>query len=143
MRPSLAMLTLFVALAACTNGVKTMTDKLPTCTSLGDCQSHDGERVHVIAVYTVWDPLPDRAVNQAPARQVMLMFDGKDGPFLEAWGNPGHMRSLDEIARYRGKKVRVTGTFLRKMPPNPKDPPHAASLDGPCIHPVENIALAE
>jgi hypothetical protein len=54
-----------------------------------------------------------------------------------------HMRPLDEIGRYDRKKVRVTGKFLREMPPHPTDPPEAASLAGACIHPVEDITLAE
>lgn len=146
MRTALATLlvTSVLAATACTNGVKTMNDNLPTCATLAACLSHDGERVTVVAIYTVWDPLPDRAANHPPAQQVMLMFGpDKEGPFLEAWGYKGHMRSLDEIARYKGKKVRATGTFLRQMPPHPTDPPEAASLNGPCIHPVDSITLAE
>lgn len=140
---SLTFLT-FVLAAACTNGVKTMNDKLPTCTTLADCLLHDGERVNVVAVYSVWDPLPVRAANHPPAQQVMLMFGpDKEGPFLGAWGHDGHMRALDEIARYKNRKVRVTGKFSRQMPPHPTDPPEAASLNGPCIHPVESITLAE
>lgn len=147
MRTSLAtvLLTVVLAVTACTNGVKTtMNDNLPNCMTLTDCLSHDGERVNVVAIYTVWDPLPDRAANHPPAQQVMLMFGpDKEGPFLEAWGNKGHLRPLDEIARYNGKKVRVTGRFSRLMPPHPTDPPEAASLSGPCIHPVESITLVE
>lgn len=52
------------------------------------------------------------------------------------------MRPLDEIARYDGQRVRVTGTFLREMPPHPTNPPEAAALGGPCIHPVESIEPA-
>ena len=70
---SLFLLCVLTAAAACSNGVKTMSDNLPTCTTLADCLSHDGERVHVVAVYTVWDPLPERAANHPPAQQVMLM----------------------------------------------------------------------
>jgi len=120
-----------------------MDETLPTCTTLAECNAHHGERVHVVGVYTVWDPLPERARNHPPAQQVMLMFGSRDeGPYLEAWGHEGHLRPLDEIARYSGKKVRVTGRFLREMPPHPTDPPEATSLGGPCIHPIETIALA-
>jgi hypothetical protein len=121
-----------------------MNENVPTCTTLAECNAHDGERVHVVAVYTVWDPLPMRAENHPPAQQVMLVFGSEEeGPFLGAWGRDEHLRPLDEIARYNGKKVRATGTFLRKMPPHPTDPPEAASLGGSCIHPVESITLAE
>lgn len=143
--PVLLTLWTCASAVACTNGInKTMNEKLPTCTTLAECASHDGERVTVVGVYTVWDPLPDRAANHPPAQQVVLTFPpDTEGPFLEAWGHKGHMRALDEIARYKGKKVRVTGTFARKMPPHPTDPPEAASVDGPCIRPVESITLAE
>ncbi len=119
-------------------------EALPTCATLAECSAHDGERVHVVGVYAVWDPLPNRARDHPPSRQVMLRFEsGEDGPYLEAWGHAGHLRPLDEIARHRGRKVRVTGTFLREMPAHPSDPPEAASLAGPCIHPIEAIALAQ
>lgn len=121
-----------------------MNQDVPVCMTMAGCSAHDGERVQVVAVYKVWDPLPQRARNQSPARQVMLVFGTEEeGPFLGAWGQEGHMRPLDEIARYNGKKVRVTGKFLREMPPHPTDPPEAASLSGPCIHPVESVMLAE
>jgi hypothetical protein len=136
-----------IALAACVgcgNGVQKMNENVPVCTTMAECSARDGERVHVVAVYTVWDPLPQRARNHPPAQQVMLVFGPEDeGPFLGAWGHEGHMRPLDEIARLDGKKVRVIGKFLREMPPHPTDPPEAASLAGPCIHPVEAITLVE
>jgi hypothetical protein len=69
----------------------------------------------------------------------MIMFASEDGPFLGAWGYADHFRSLAEIERFRGTPVRVTGTFLRSMPPHPTDPPEAASMAGPCLHPVESI----
>lgn len=75
------------ACTACANGADKMSESLPTCTTLAECDAHDGERVHVVARYAVWDPLPQRARNHPPARQVMLMFGpGDEGPFLEAWG---------------------------------------------------------
>lgn len=117
---------------------------LPVCTTLAECERHDGERVEVVGTYTVWDPLPYRSRRHRPPQQVMLVFEsGEDnGVYLEAWGHAGHMRDLEEIARFRGQRVRVTGTFRRKMPPHPTDPPHATSLAGPCLHPVETITSA-
>ncbi len=123
----------------CGNGVKTMTKPAITCSSMADCLAHDGERVTIEATYRVWDPLPIRHKDQPPAQQVMLWFADQEGPFLGAWGHAGHMRPLDEIARLDGKRVQVVGTFRKKMPPHPTDPPEAASVDGPCVHPVEHI----
>jgi hypothetical protein len=130
------------ACATCSHGVKKMDENLVTCTTLAECKQHDGKRVHVVALYSVWDPLPVRAKDHPPAQQVMLMFGAEqEGPFLGAWGHDGHMRPLDEIARHAGKKVRVTGKFLSVMPSHPTDPPEAASISGPCIHPVELLVL--
>lgn len=121
-----------------------MKENIPICTTLAECMAHNGERVQIIAIYTVWDPLPERAWNHPPAQQVLLMFGREEeGVYIEAWGHKGHMRPLDEIVRYSGKKVRVTGKFLRDMPPHPVDPPDATSLSGACIHPVETIVLSE
>src|SRR5689334_20928674 len=64
----------FAACVACGNGVQKMNENVPVCTTLAECSAHDGERVHVVAVYTVWDPLPQRARNHPPAQQVMLVF---------------------------------------------------------------------
>lgn len=115
----------------------------PLCTTLAECTAHDGEVVRVEGIYSVWDPLPMRWEGDPPAQQVQLVFDaGEEGPFLGAWGYDDHFRALEEIARFQGKQVRVIGKFLRRMPPHPTDPPEAASLDGPCVHPIETIALA-
>ena len=111
----------------------------PVCTTMAECTAHDGERVQVVGTYTVWDPMPDRPENLPQPQQVMIKFASEDGPFLGAWGYADHFRSLAEIERFRGTPVRVTGTFLRSMPPHPTDPPEAASMAGPCLHPVESI----
>lgn len=135
--------TWLAALASCATGAKKPMTELPTCASMTECVAHDHQRVVVVATYQVWDPLPERARDQPPAQQVRLVFaSGEEGPFLGAWGRDGHERSLKEIASFSGKKVRVVGTFLRDMPPHPTDPPHAASLGGPCVHPVEKVELA-
>ena len=134
------LLILLFATACASNGAK-MTDKLPTCATLADCKLHEGQRVQIIGEYAVWDPLPMRAKDQPPARQVLVRFgDGAEGPYLGAWGEDDHQRPLDEIARLNGKRVRVVGTFRSAMPKRAGEPPHAASFDGPCVHPVESIA---
>ena len=133
---------LFLAAACATPGAKKMDDNVPSCSTLAECKAHDGERVRVVGEYAVWDPLPSRARTDPPAQQVILkLADGKDGPFLGAWGHDDHTRPLDEIAQLRGKRVQVTGTFRSKMPPHPTDPPYATSLTGPCIHPIERVSL--
>ena len=116
-----------------------MTDTPPTCSTQAECVGHDGSRVAVVGVYTVWYPLPDRKRDHPPAQQVLLKLGKDEGPYLEAWGDPRHMRPLEEIARFQGKKVRVVGRFRREMPPHPSDPPHAAALGGSCLQSVESI----
>lgn len=113
-----------------------------TCVTMADCDAHDGERVEIVGTYRVWDPLPFRAPSHPPARQVVIMVGGEEGPYLGAWGRDDHLRPLEEIARLSEQRVRVTGVFLRTMPPHPTDPPAAASLAGPCIHPVDSVDLA-
>jgi hypothetical protein len=133
-------------LGACTSKVNWNVEKLSTCVSLAACKAHDGERVHVLGVYSVWEPMPTRPDGYPPSRQVMLKFganDDAEGLFLGAWGYGDHMRPLAEISRHRGKKVLVTGRFLSSMPPHPTDPPEAASVNGPCIHPIERLDTAD
>jgi hypothetical protein len=124
---------------ACALGVTQMTERLSTCSTRAECAAHDGQRVAVVGVYTVWDPLPSRKLDQAPARQVQLMLGAEEGPFLEPWGSEQHLRPLDEISRFEGKKVRVVGTFRREMPRHPSDPPQATSLGGSCIQSIERL----
>lgn len=132
-----------LAVASCASGVNKMKDKPPTCSTRAECDANDGKRVEVIGVYTVWDPLPSRKIDHPPARQVLLMLGEEEGPYLEPYWHDRHERPLDEIARLKGKKVRVTGKYHRTMPPHPTDPPEAAALGGACLHPVEAVTPAE
>lgn len=135
-------LILILATACASTGAKQMTDNLATCATLAECKQREGQRIQIAGEYVVWDPLPSRAKDQPPAQQVVVRFaDGSEGPYLGAWGEPDHMRPLDEIAKLKGKRVRVVGTFRSVMPKNASSPPHAASFDGPCIHPIETIEL--
>lgn len=117
--------------------------KLPRCTTYAECEVHDQKRVEVIGTYRVWAPRPGRSADDPQSRQVRIVFDpnSTSGPFLEAGDHPKHLRSHDEIAKFRDRKVRVVGTFLRQMPQN--KPPEAAQLGGSCISDVETITLDE
>ena len=118
-----------------------MPPSLPVCTTMADCRAHAAERVEVVGTYTVWDPLPMRADNHPPAQYVRLtLADGEDGPFLGAWGHDDLLRPLDEITRFKGQHVRVTGTFQLQMGQLSSRHSEEAALDGPCIHPVDAIA---
>ena len=114
--------------------------KLPSCTTYAECETHDRQRVEVVGTYRVWAPRPGRSADDPRSRQVRIELDGSSGgPFLEAGTDPRHLRSHDEIARFRDRRVRVVGTFLRQMPQT--KPPEEAQLGGSCISDVESIEL--
>ncbi len=137
-----AVLCLLVGLVtACGSGATTM--KLPRCTTYAECEAHDQKRIEVVGIYRVWAPQPGRSADDRRSRQVRIVFDPSttSGPFLEPGDHPGHLRSLEEIAKFRERKVRVVGTFLRQMPQ--RKPPEAAQLGGSCISDVESIVLED
>ena len=72
---------------------------------------------------------------------VRIAFGDGSGPLLEPYWHKDAIRSTGEVARHAGKKVRVVGTFHGQSPAPPD--PEAATLGGPCIHPVEKIELVE
>jgi hypothetical protein len=135
-----AVLCLIIGFAtACGSGANTM--NLPRCTTYAECEAHDQKRVEVIGTYRLWSPRPGKSADDA--RQVRIVFDPSttSGPFLEAGDDKRHLRSPDEIAKFRERQVRVVGTFVRQMPQN--QPPEAAQLGGSCISDVESIELVE
>lgn len=136
-----AVLCLLVGLAVgCASGANTMT--LPRCTTYAECKVHDQQRVEVIGTYRVWSPLPGRSANDPRSRQVRIALDASGGGlFLEAGSHPRHLRSPDEIAKFRDRRVRVIGTFVHQMPQ--VKPPDEAQLGGSCISDIESIELAE
>lgn len=140
--PSILALAAWAAWAACANGVqqKMSDDNLPTCTTMAQCSAHEGKRVIVVGVYTIYNVVPARPLDKETA-PVRIALGGEPGPFLGAYWHQSAKRDASEKARLDGKRVRVTGTFLGNMPPNPN--PRAASLGGPCIHPIESVDAAE
>lgn len=134
------LLGLLLAAGCASSGTKPM--KPPHCTTYADCEVHDHQRVEVVGTYRVWAPRPGRAADDPRSRQVRIELDGSaGGPFLEAGDDPRHLRSPEEIVKFRDRRVRVVGTFLRRMPQ--RKPPEAAQLGGACISDVESIELAE
>lgn len=141
---SLSILSLMVACtaASCVNGAKQkMSESLPTCTTLVQCVAHNGQRVHVVGIYTIYNVMPKRKLDDDEISPVRIALDDEMGPFLAAYWHADAARSAEEKARYKGRRVRVTGTFNEAMPPYPDS--RMAQLAGPCIHPVEKIELAD
>jgi hypothetical protein len=131
-------ITALAVLIGCANGApkKVTDDKLPTCTTLAECKAHEGKRVTVVGIYTLFNVMPARPLDKETA-PVRIVFGDEIGPYLGAYWHPDARRAQSETTRLEGKRVRVTGTFLSAMPPNPD--PRAASLGGPCLHPVESV----
>jgi hypothetical protein len=132
------ILCLVVGLAAScfSTGAKPM--KPPRCTTYAECEARDHQRVELVGVYRVWSPRPGRSADDPRARQVRIALDERNaGPFLEAGSDPRHLRAPEEIARFRDRRVRVVGTFVRQMPQ--VKPPELAQLGGACISDVESI----
>jgi hypothetical protein len=114
---------------------------LITCDTLAECNQHDGDRIRVVGIYTLYDPYPkNRKFEAKPLVQIELSNQEK-GPFLEPFWHLDAERPADEIAQFNGRKVCVTGTYYKTQPVNPKDPPQAVSFGGSCIHPVETIEV--
>lgn len=118
-----------------------MKTSLHICTTMAQCSAHNDQRVEVVGVYTVADVFPGHKQDSDSPRPVRLMLGGEAGPFLEPYWHAEAVRSPEELARYRGKRVRVRGTFRRQQPPNPDS--RAASMGGACLCCIEEIALAQ
>lgn len=118
-----------------------MSDAPPTCATLAECVARDGQRVVVVGVYTPFSPMPNRKRDDDTPIPVRIALGDGNGPLLEPYWHKDAARSAAEVARHTGKKVRVIGTFHRQSPPPPD--PEAATMGGPCLHPVERIEPAE
>lgn len=115
---------------------------LPRCTTYAECQAYDHKRVEIVGTYRVWIRAPGRSADDPRSRQVQIeLDDGPGGLFLEAGHDKRHKRSLEEIAKFRDRRVRVVGTFVQQMPQ--VLPPDRQQLGGSCISDVESIVLDE
>lgn len=130
-----------LALAACAPGMNEMSTTLPICTTVAACDSHDGERVVLVGVYRFFPDKPGFDYTGVP-RAVQITLDDDNGPWLEPYWSKQALRPEAEVNAYLGKRVRVTGRYRRIQPPNPKNPPEASAMGGPCIE-VEKIEPAE
>jgi len=108
---------------------------------MAECVPHDGERVTVVGVYFLHEDRPRKAYDDESELPVRIMFGDEIGPYLEPSWHKESQRPTEEIAHYRGKRVRVTGVFRASSPPPPD--PRSAYRGSACLHPVEGVALAE
>jgi hypothetical protein len=133
---------LALALAACAPQVNHMTDRPPICATVAACDANDGKQVIVAGVYGLYPDVPGVDYTGVPRAVRITLADGT-GPLLEPYWSKEAIRPAAEVATYQGRKVLVTGRYLREQPRNPDDPPYASAMGGPCIHPVERIEPAE
>jgi hypothetical protein len=105
------------------------------------CKAREGQRVQLVGVYTLYDPMSSRTRDMPPRQVTLRLLDDDIVPFLGAPGHDDQFRPLDEIARLGGKRVRVTGTFHMTTPPDPDHNPKEAVLNPPYIHPIERIEI--
>lgn len=117
-----------------------MVDSPPICTTLTDCNAHDGARIAVIGVYRHYPDLPNVDYSEAPRAVRIELADGV-GPFLDPFWSKRAIRPQSEIDQHLGRRVRVIGIYHKRMPRNPDDPPYASAMGGPCIEP-ESIERA-
>lgn len=106
----------------------------------GGVEAHDGERVSVRGIYALFDAT--KHAKDQPA-----VYDGhaaiilEDGTrvLLEPIDSPNAIRSEEEINRFAGRVVVVTGVLTKLPPP---DPNHAQDLVMPCLSKIEEVRLA-
>ena len=118
----------FILLGSCVPAAVTPT----RCATWADCHLLDHQRVDVVGFYAIWDP------QRSKSLLVKLRFEGAEsGPFLAAANAQVYKRSPGEIARFRGRRVRVIGTYLRRIPQRNDD---SAQLTGSCIKDIVDHA---
>ena len=118
------------------------TANIPVCKTAEDCDVHDGARVDVVGVYTVYSTGRKRKLDDTSPRPVRLTLGEAAGPFLEPFWHKDAVRPAAEVERMEGKRVRVRGIFHRQQPAHPSGQT-MATMGGACLHPVEKIELAE
>ena len=108
----------------------------PTCTTADEIRAKLGEVCTVIGTYDL------REINNkkggAWRNWPVVKLDGDKFIALESVWDDSKMPAADEVAKWRGKKVAVTGTVLGSPPS--KNPANMSMLT---MAPVESIALAK
>lgn len=108
----------------------------------GALEARNGEKVIIEGVYTLYDPFPAQK-GKSDEFIVQILLDGDEGPFLEPYWDKKSKRSMEEVAKFKNKKVKVSGVYHIEQPQQPGQPEDASTFGGSCISPVTDIALAE
>jgi hypothetical protein len=124
------------------NGPEVIMNKAPTpslsarCTTDAEIRAKLGEVCSVIGTYELKEITNKK--GGAWRTWPIVKLDGDKFIALESVWDETKMPPPDEVARWRGKKVEVTGTVLGQPPS--KSPANMAMLT---MAPVESIKLAE
>jgi|GEM_PF-3844555 len=137
---------LIVSIFACENNQSTMDKKNEEAyfaKNMEQLLKMNEEIVTIEGIYTMHNPYRKKKGVKKQDLPAQIVFEGDEdnGVFLEPFWHEDAKRNLNEIEKFEGKKVLVTGTFYESMPENPD--PRMASLGGLCIHPVQKIELVE
>ena len=101
--------------------------------------NREGLEVRVVGIYQQAD-IRKRPIPPAVYRgNVKIVLNSSGGILLYPMWHPDAIRYPEEIERYEGQRVIVTG---RVVPEAPGDPRGAATLIGPCFVTVDTIELA-
>jgi hypothetical protein len=109
------------------------------CRTAGDVLAQSGKRAAVQGVYHRVDARRKRTGAADESRAAAVRLSDGTVLLLEPSWSPAGARSDDEIGRFNGKEVVVTGIVHAEAPPPPEP---AAAVAGPCITPVESITEA-
>jgi hypothetical protein len=139
----LAVIAMTVSIAAVAQGARM--DPAPVCcASFEQVKSLDGKRVTLTGVYqrTAVRKGPRDAADDQKAHTVQIRCDGGVGVMLEVYYAPSGARSDEEIARFQGKRVKVTGVLRARTPEQVMPGGQIAqTMIGPCIVSIESIEV--
>jgi hypothetical protein len=105
-------------------------------TSLEAVKGASGQRAAVEGRYRQIDVRMRQKGDPVYAGHAAVMLDDGTEVTLEPVWAEEAIRPAEEIERYDGERVRVTG-IVHEQAPEPPEP--AASLMSPCVHPVEAV----
>jgi hypothetical protein len=130
-----------VWLAAAAQGAR-MEPAPVCCASFDQVKALDGKRVTLTGVYqrTAVRKGPRDAADDKKAHTVHIRCDGGVSVMLEVYYAPSGARSDEEIARFQGKRVKVTGVLRARTPEQVMPGGQIAqTMIGPCIVSIESI----
>jgi hypothetical protein len=137
------MMMVVVSIAATAQGAR-MEPAPVCCANFEQVKALDGKRVTLTGVYqrTAVRKGPRDSADDQKARTVQIRCDGGVGVMLEVYYTPSGARSDEEIKRFQGKRVKVTGVLRARTPEQVMPGGQIAqTMIGPCIVSIESIEV--